>query len=511
MSYRPRLRDDLLRAVADDGRQVLRDPLTRVELALDETSLTLLGLLDGTLDLAGLAARLPALEPEAVTATVRRLLLLNFLDGAGASTLELLRALRDGRHALPYAVLREGRFACQGSGACCRGYAFCPVDDQDIARIEALPVRERLPHVGDQDFFDALDLPSGRRMRFLHAVDEQCVFLLPEGLCGLHVAFGSEAKPRICRIYPYHVLNTIYGVKIYDQGECSRFATSARAGTHVTEDIDRIAGLVGPPTTLYHPMLHLGDGTMLDYGYFLALQKRLVAEVEAADGPALPLLAVACRRIAHVFDALQRCPLAQGEPERTLETALATPLPAVAPELAVVRRGAAALAALCAELVEVLARCIRDHRFLARKLIIRQMCELIPILHGLQAIAHARAEGAAPHALHDDWRGLPCDDAELTALFRISFRQTLFGDFLTVDEHPRAGLLRLLLTTAVTLCGGAMQARADGRERIAAGDFDFGHNLALRVLRRKEIGRRFIAHEETVWDAAAALPTLWEV
>ena len=39
--------------------------------------------------------------------------------------------------------------------------------------------------------------------------------------CGIHAHFGVEAKPNLCRFYPYEQFATLDGVQVYDKGHCS--------------------------------------------------------------------------------------------------------------------------------------------------------------------------------------------------------------------------------------------------------------------------------------------------
>ncbi len=493
----PRLRPELR---LHPQQRWLRDPLTRLELALDPGSLAVVQALDGTRGPAELAQQ-AGLSRGAVETVLRRLLLLHLLEGAGQETVETLRALQAGNHELPFSVLREGRFACQGSGACCRSYGRCELDDDDLATISSLDLGSALPELAGTPWFEALPTSGGVR-KFLASRNGVCVFLLESGLCGLHAAFGEAVKPKVCRLYPYTVLHTVIGVKVYDQGECARFATSSRSGPPVSEELERIQELVGPTRTLYHPVVRAGSQLHFDFGIFLRLQKELVGRIARAPLTAVACLLQAARLQRSLFDALAGCPLQVGQPEKLVQTVLAADCPAVAPTKAALAAGAQACAGLCDQLREVLHSSLHDPETPLRRGMRAQIEGSLEVLAALGQRATSKAADALLSGPElPSGPKLP-SGPELDALFRISFRQTLFGDFAMVQERPRAGLLRLALGFLLSL-----QAMA-GRSTDPLQHFDAGHSLALRVLRRHELDGVFVAFEEHVWDVFEALPEL---
>src|SRR5262249_44707923 len=148
---------------------------------------------------------------------------------------------------LPTSLLEGARFECQGSGECCQNYAFGPLEDDDIARLEALDLKDFAPPYVEEK----------NGARYLRSVDNHCVFLAPDMRCGLHARFGADAKPRICRLYPLATLATIEGLRLYDSGSCATFAISARTGLPLLDDLERVRRLLPSHAQLYHPIVNL--------------------------------------------------------------------------------------------------------------------------------------------------------------------------------------------------------------------------------------------------------------
>ncbi len=406
-----------------------------------------------------------ALAGKASEAAARKLMLLGLVEGANDAVRARLREVRAGA-ALQIHALDGARFSCQRSGGCCRGYHFGPLDDEDAARLQALPIVEKLPHLAGAGLFVAEEWTAQRRALRIATVEGRCVFLLPDERCGLHAAFGAEAKPNFCRLYPLQALPTVDGIKLYDRGECASFAESAFAGPRLADEIERLRPLL-PCNPLYHPPVQIAQNLVCDYGYLLALVRRLIADVEAAPSSLAGLVAAA-RRARAFADALARCPIADGEPDRTAGAALALPSEAL-PPAGSAEIGRAALGSLADTLAraadgpfaEVFARAAR----------------------GLAAAA--RAGGTLP---------APADDAP----WRLSLRHALFGRQLLVEEKLPVGLLRIAVAQAIGRAGAAQ-----------TGSASLGHVAAVRTLLHGACSGWLVANGRLWGVIAEALPSLF--
>src|SRR5262249_52636181 len=121
------------------------------------------------------------------------------VEGAGDATAARADRLARGEEALRLVILDGARFQCQGSGACCRSYVFGPLYDDDIARLEGLDFPDL-----ERPFVVAAN--GGPRLR---SVGDRCIFLDADERCRIHLRYGAEAKPRICRLYPLEAHATV--------------------------------------------------------------------------------------------------------------------------------------------------------------------------------------------------------------------------------------------------------------------------------------------------------------
>ena len=92
---------------------------------------------------------------------------------------------------------------CQQCGECCRG-PIVRLDDDDLARL-------REQHWEEQPEFRGVRTVVAQGLLFkTHTLaqrpDGSCVFLTAEGRCRIHELHGSEAKPRICRLFPLQLV-----------------------------------------------------------------------------------------------------------------------------------------------------------------------------------------------------------------------------------------------------------------------------------------------------------------
>ena len=56
------------------------------------------------------------------------------------------------------------------------------------------------------------------------------MFLLPDRLCGVHAVAGRDAKPEACKLFPFDLVRTIDGLRVFDVSQCSAFAVTSQQG-----------------------------------------------------------------------------------------------------------------------------------------------------------------------------------------------------------------------------------------------------------------------------------------
>ena len=96
-------------------------------------------------------------------------------------------------------VLRDLRHACSGCGACCQGSIVHLVDQ---AEVDAVIAQGAALGVADPVEEGHLRLTGGA-----------CAFLGEDRRCRIHAAYGLDAKPLVCRQFPFVLVQTEDGVR----------------------------------------------------------------------------------------------------------------------------------------------------------------------------------------------------------------------------------------------------------------------------------------------------------
>jgi Fe-S-cluster containining protein len=490
--WRPALRPEIERRERGGKLASLWDPLTEREINVGPVTRAVISALDGrTIDEVLEKAKLALAGRRAdVEDALRCLLLLSHVEGAGREHVEALRANARGERRLEPLALPESRFTCQGSGACCRVYDFGPLDDEDVARLNALPIAEKLPDVGPGPYVRKEQSVEGNDAWYLERRDERCVFLGEDRLCRIHKTFGVEAKPTVCRLFPWRIQVTWRGIKVFDQSECSTFATSALDGEPLASQLAPVLALVPERPKLHHPAMLLDREHPCDYGWLAPLQDRMVALLgrpDASVGAAL----VAAGRLARAWvDALVSCPIAEGEPDATAARALsaAGQLDPRAP--APTAKGRETVARVCAAIVQT----IRERELKG---------SLAPELADALALAKAMATGE----LDGEGRAtmdVKIDSALLERALRVSLRAWVFGERLMIQGRLQPGFLCMALVPLATVAGAKLRARRRGATGTTREDLSLAHRAAVVGLRHPKLRDDLIAYEELCWETLDA-------
>lgn len=151
-------------------------------------------------------------------------------------------------------------FSCQSCGDCCRGQWLIGVDDAAYGALKDVDWSRLDPALGNGEKFTRLPLPlaSGERMTFARAPSGACVFLTGADRCGIHERLGYEAKPQVCREFPYQFVETPDGIGVGLSFACTavlhqRGAPLAQQGAEVQSIVAGSArvAMVPDPIVLY--------------------------------------------------------------------------------------------------------------------------------------------------------------------------------------------------------------------------------------------------------------------
>lgn len=139
-------------------------------------------------------------------------------------------------------------FTCQQSGACCRSDWLVGVDDASHARLRDVRWEQHDPTLAGTATFVPLPfaLPSGERLTFARRPDGGCVFLTADTRCGIHRHLGVEAKPQVCREFPYHFVQTPDGIAVGVSFACT--AVRAHQGATLAAQRDEVRAVLAGST-----------------------------------------------------------------------------------------------------------------------------------------------------------------------------------------------------------------------------------------------------------------------
>ncbi len=175
------------------------------------------------------------------------------------------------------------RFDCSGCSNCCLQWPV-PLTQEDYERISS-----KNSSLNTDAAMRNLRSSRNSLLAFTHTLeknsDGSCEFLLDDKRCRLHLEFGIEAKPSMCRLFPYSFTTTPDAVL------CTlSFASTAvlyNTGTLLAEQPETLESqfrvfkaLFNPKTELWQ-QLQLIDGHALNWDSFSILDKNLMAIVES--------------------------------------------------------------------------------------------------------------------------------------------------------------------------------------------------------------------------------------
>ena len=188
---------------------------------------------------------------------------------------------------VPLLIPADLRFSCSACGSCCHGVNVGPVTPDVLAGLEG-ERREALT----RDFGTARGLfftmtPEGedRDIVVCQTRNGACTFLEADGLCAIHRRYGEDAKPHVCRLFPYQFLRTPAGIAVGLQLECRDLLAASR-GRPVAEQADSLRALLrlAGDIPIVRPFVSLDGEAALPYDGFEKLARDVTGAVEARAG-----------------------------------------------------------------------------------------------------------------------------------------------------------------------------------------------------------------------------------
>lgn len=136
------------------------------------------------------------------------------------------------------ALLCLERWDCRGCGKCCRG-TIITLSEEDLQRFRSQQWDKHSDYRGVK-LLVRMGLFSGR-YRLAKRPDGYCVFLDSDGLCRIHKDLGEEAKPLLCRMFPFQIVPLEEVALVTLRRFCP--AASAETGRSVEEHLDAVREL----------------------------------------------------------------------------------------------------------------------------------------------------------------------------------------------------------------------------------------------------------------------------
>jgi Fe-S-cluster containining protein len=489
----PRLREGVTVEIAGGSARVA-DAASGFGVEVDGGVARLAAAIDGRRTVADLVALLAAegvaVAPDDVARVVRLLDSMFLLDNERGRA-RAAAATRAGRPqpAEEPQVLADARFDCHACGYCCsNGQKFGPITEEDRARILAHDWTAHVPGArGPADLFEELeDSDGGPSKIYLAQRGGRCVFLTGENLCAIHARLGAEAKPHVCRTFPYSAAETPAGVVISLRAECQSLVRSRLTGTPLAPRLVEIGRLAASAreTERVGALVQWSAGVAAPFDLADAVRRAAVAALER-PGVSHEAALLAVRDL--VLGTARRLGDAPGEPEIEAALRFAQGPPAAEPA----PPGAAeeALRALAAMLGETFDSTGKAYFFLKAE---GDSGPIRLAMHDTVAVAALTLLARLAQAGGVRGRTLPPFDAERLAaigreeeadhVFRDTARHEVFGWQVSARQPLLSGYAALALRYVLAKWIALREAAAHGRAAMAPEDAYEGVLVATRTL-----------------------------
>ncbi len=216
-------------------------------------------------------------------------------------------------------VPHGARWTCHQCADCCRSFDIGPVEPAVVRRLQAVDPASFHPPAAD-GWLETRRDPSGAEAPFFASRDGACVFLRSDQRCAIHVALGADAKPGMCRVYPFRVAIDPAGAVLTARPTCGGYHASAADGAPFEEHVDEVVALARTqPMVHFHPQrVAVLPDAEVDIATWMACEADLLAALRVAEGEPDDLVVGArellfeCLGVEPVEDDLRRAHMAAG-------------------------------------------------------------------------------------------------------------------------------------------------------------------------------------------------------
>lgn len=103
-------------------------------------------------------------------------------------------------------------FTCQNSGTCCSVFETIPADKHTVETINRVGEETLLSAAGKSTDKSILKVNEGTDITISRDTCGQCSMYGSDQLCAIHKVAGKDAKPQVCKDFPYRFVETEGGV-----------------------------------------------------------------------------------------------------------------------------------------------------------------------------------------------------------------------------------------------------------------------------------------------------------
>jgi len=281
----PKLSDALTLRVAEEANgeavhYALERPGSEVSVKLAPIAVAILMLCDGRATIQNVYRRAKKLglnpPSQFIEQLVKALYEVGFASPAAVESLE-------------HWLLPDPVQTCEGCGRSCEGHLIGPLAISEVNRIGALfdELVTLVPRLQGKAFVVRIPQYDGL---YLNLQEGRCVFLEDDNLCAVHKHFGADAKPSICRTFPYQRVYTETGVRLAVNNACFRYHGQGSRGRELPRlvkltgslaELPTISGYAAPYDVM--PLSGLPTELVAQRARFLDTEERVIAYLSRDD------------------------------------------------------------------------------------------------------------------------------------------------------------------------------------------------------------------------------------
>lgn len=185
------------------------------------------------------------------------------------------------------------KFECTMCGSCCSNIWDIQVDEDTVSQIEKLNLSEINPSLADSPAFYSTQMPDGETLHYLRHIDNKCCFLNKNNLCDIQARAGYELKPRICKMFPFKLVQMEEKFYVSASFVCPSilYQTGKPVQSHMDELI-RIRELNKDRVTPISE-ISLSETIKITPGAYLEIEKMLLTILQT-ESKAFPVRLIAC-------------------------------------------------------------------------------------------------------------------------------------------------------------------------------------------------------------------------